>query len=239
MKTATNTDAGKVRTNNEDSILADANRGIFLLADGMGGHNAGEVASDIAVKEAYTYILSEIDRAEEGVDYFYILEEALFRAHKAIQEKAKTDIKFHRMGTTLVELLVIDDKAYICHAGDSRAYLFRKTLRRLTKDHTVGDSWVEKGYMTREQVPPQQWHTLTQSVGIGDYPVPDKKMVRLKPRDILLLCSDGLTDMLEDAEIEALVKQHDADLQAIAASLIEEANNKGGRDNISLILVAI
>lgn len=237
MKTATNTDAGKVRTNNEDSILADANRGIFLLADGMGGHNAGEVASDIAIKEAYTYILSEIDRAEEGVDYFYILEEALFKAHKAIQAKAKTNIKFHRMGTTLVEVLVRNDNAYVCHAGDSRAYLFRSTIKRLTKDHTVGDSWVEKGYMTREQVPPQQWHTLTQSVGIGDYPVPDKKMVRLKSGDILLLCSDGLTDMLTDEEIADLLKQHGANLQAIAASLIEEANNKGGRDNISVVIV--
>lgn len=108
--------------------------------------------------------MSEIERAADGMDYFGILKESLFRAHKAIQEKAKTDIRFNGMGTTLVELLVRDDKAYICHAGDSRAYLFRKTLRRLTKDHTVGDSWVEKGYMTREQVPPQQWHTLTQAI---------------------------------------------------------------------------
>lgn len=237
MKTATNTDAGKVRTNNEDSILVDANRGIFLLADGMGGHNAGEVASDLAVKAAYRYILSEINRAEDEMDCFGILEEALFRAHKAIQEKAKTDLRFNGMGTTLVELLVRDDKAYIFHAGDSRAYLFRKTLRRLTKDHTVGDSWVEKGYMTREQVPPQQWHTLTQSVGIGDYPAPDKKTLKLKPGDTLLLCSDGLTDMLEDAEIEALFKQHGADLQNIVEALIEEANNKGGRDNISVVIV--
>lgn len=237
MNTATKTDAGKVRTNNEDSMLVDAERGIFLLADGMGGHNAGEVASDLAVKEAYTYILSEIERAEDGMDYFGILKEALFRAHKAIQEKAKTDIRFNGMGTTLVELLVRDDKAYICHAGDSRAYLFRKTLRRLTKDHTVGDSWVEKGYMTREQVPPQQWHTLTQAAGIGNYPAPDKKTFKLKPGDTLLLCSDGLTDMLEDAEIEALFKQHDAELQNIVDALIEEANNKGGRDNISVVIV--
>jgi len=181
----------------------------------------------------------------------------------------------------------------------SRVYLFRDRLELLTKDHTVGDSWVEKGYMTKEQVPPQQWHSLTQAVGIGDYPVPDKMTVELKHGDILLLCSDGLTDMLTDEEIAAILKKdtkeftrkkispsplslptgqagspsrgedvskssrnedvpnispplrggdkgegdicglthRNNEISEIADSLVAEANNKGGRDNISVVIV--
>jgi len=239
MKAAWRTDAGKVRTNNEDSIKIDAEHGIFLLADGMGGHNAGEVASDIAVNEAYAYILQEIKKADDETSIFGVLEEALFRAHHAIKERAKFDIRLHGMGTTLVELLIKDEKAYLCHAGDSRAYLFRDTLQRLTRDHTVGDSWVEQGFMKRDQVPLQQWHMLTQAVGIGADPVPDKKTVELKQGDILMLCSDGLTDMLTDNEISKIIEENKEDINRPADALISEANSKGGRDNISVALVNI
>jgi len=277
MKIVSKTDTGKVRTNNEDSILVDAERVIFLLADGMGGHNAGEVASAIAVKAAHSFIQNKLDPAQDDENILLILEEALVSAHNAIKERAATHVNLLNMGTTLVELLVRDGNAYVCHAGDSRAYLFRNTLQRLTRDHTVGDSYVEKGYMTREQVPPQQWHMLTQAVGIGDYPVPDKMTVELKPGDILLLCSDGLTDMLTDEDIAAILKRKktppsplsspsrgedgsrsasllskdgtdsspplrggdegEGEINKIADSLVAEANNKGGRDNISVVIV--
>jgi len=237
MKIATKTDIGRVRTNNEDSILVDQERGIFLLADGMGGHNAGEVASKLAVDAAHDFLKDRISTIESDEELLRALDAAIIRAHEAIKEKAASDIKLRGMGTTLVALVTKNEKAYICHAGDSRAYLLRESLERLTKDHTVGDSWVEKGYMTREQVPPQQWHMLTQAVGVGDYPVPDKKMVELKHGDILLLCSDGLTDMLTDEEIENIIKGYKDNIYETVDILIRETNNKGGRDNISLILI--
>jgi PPM family protein phosphatase len=283
MKIASKTDTGKVRTNNEDSILIDQERGIFILADGMGGHNAGEVASKIAVDTVHDFLKERIGINESAEKILHALDGAILKAHDAIKEKAVSDINFRGMGTTLVVLVVRNEKAYLCHAGDSRAYLFRDSLERLTKDHTVGDSWVEKGYMTREQVPAQQWHSLTQAVGVGDYPVPDKITVELKPGDVLLLCSDGLTDMLPDDEIAAILSpsplsspsrgedgsksalplSKDAsnispplrggdegeddvcgftygltsNINEIAESLVTEANNKGGRDNISVVLV--
>ena len=239
MIAVSKTDIGKVRTNNEDSILVDQERGIFLLADGMGGHNAGEVASKIAVDTVYDFLKDIICNTEDDGEILHAIETAVMKAHEAVKEKAVSDINFRGMGTTFVVLVIKNEKSYLCHAGDSRAYLMRDNLEQLTKDHTVGDSWVEKGYMAREQVPPQQWHMLTQAVGTGNDLVPDKKTGLLKPGDILLLCSDGLTDMLEDMEIEAILKKDNNEINEIADSLVAEANNKGGRDNISLILVAI
>ncbi|MHB8883261.1 MAG: PP2C family protein-serine/threonine phosphatase [Thermodesulfovibrionales bacterium] len=239
MIVASKTDVGKVRTNNEDSILIDQVRGIFILADGMGGHNAGEVASRLAVDVAYDSLKDRLDTIDSDEEILNALDAAVMKAHEAIREKAESDINLRGMGTTIVILVIKNEKAYICHAGDSRAYIMRDTLEQLTKDHTVGDSWVGKGYMPREQVPPQQWHMLTQAVGSGDYPVPDKKTVKLETGDILLLCSDGLTDMLTDEDIAGILKKDKDNISEVVDSLVTEANSKGGRDNVSLILVAI
>ncbi len=237
MIVASKTDAGKVRTNNEDSILVDQERGIFLLADGMGGHNAGEVASRLAVDTVHDYLKDIIATIEGDDEILHALDAAVMKANEAIKGKASSDINLRGMGTTLVVLVIKNSKAYLCHAGDSRAYLFRSTLKRLTKDHTVGDSYVEKGYMTREQVPPQQWHILTQSVGTDTDLSPDKKAVGLKPGDILLLCSDGLTNMLTDEDIENAVRIGGNSISETVENLLAMANNRGGRDNISVILI--
>lgn len=269
MKAASKTDTGKIRTNNEDRILMDKEHGIFILADGMGGHNAGEVASELAVREAHSFILNKLDAAKNDSAILSVLEEAILKAHDVVREKASTDLSLSGMGTTLVELIIKGEKAYICHAGDSRAYLFRDKLERLTKDHTMGDYLVERKIMTREEVPPQQWHSLTQAVGVGDYPAPDKITIELKHGDLLFLCSDGLTDMLADDEIEKIIKENETFMPKRGTQgkgnnpssphfgkggmggfsdedyidktgdvLIEEANKKGGRDNISVVLVS-
>ena len=239
MTIATKTDAGRVRTNNEDSILVDQERGIFLLADGMGGHNAGEVASKLAVDAAHDYLKDRISMIESDEELLRALDAAIMRAHEAIKAKAASDIQLRGMGTTLVALVTKNEKAYICHAGDSRAYLLRDSLKQLTKDHTMGEYLVEQKIMSREKVPAQQWHTLTQAVGTGENLIPDKNKIGLKSGDILLLCSDGLSDLLENVEIAALLKNDKNNMNKIADSLLAEANNRGGRDNISLILVAI
>jgi len=244
---------GLVRQGNEDFIHVDDDLGIYLLADGMGGHNAGEVASELAVKTAHAYLAERIASAspDEIPD---ILSEAMKAAHVAVNAKAKTDFSLMGMGTTLVEIIVRNDKAFICHAGDSRAYLYHNTLQRLTRDHTMGDQLLENNILPRERIPEKQWHTLTQAVGVGDLPIPDMKQIELVSGDMLLLCSDGFTDMLTDAEIGALIAggadastpyprqrgtSGNSDLKNIAQGLVDAANNKGGRDNISVVLVRI
>lgn len=237
MKVAWKTELGHVRNNNEDALLIDEKNAIFLLADGMGGHNAGEVASDIAVKEAYAFILQEIEQAGDARAVLNIMEEAVYRAHRAIKARAETDEALYGMGTTLVELYMRSGNAFICHVGDSRAYLFRNTLRRITRDHTVGDSYIEQGSPESEKVPRRMWHALTQAVGTRASPVPDIKSIELLSGDIFLLCSDGLTDMLSDDDIQDIVAGHKGEMNSVVEALVSCANNKGGKDNISLIAV--
>lgn len=237
MNVAWKTDTGSVRETNEDKLLIDEERGIFLLADGLGGHNAGEVASDLAVSAAYAYILKEISSAGNGREVLGVMEQALCSAHQAVQIRAASSPDFHGMGTTLVELYIHGGQAYLCHAGDSRAYLFREGLERITRDHTVGDAYVESGQMENDKVPPRLWHVLTQSVGTNTPPVPDKKQIGLSEGDILLICSDGLTDMLSDEEIQRIMLSHRYALKTMVETLSDHANSKGGRDNISVIAI--
>lgn len=239
MNVAWKTDTGSLRPINEDRILVDAERGIFLLADGLGGHNAGEIASDLAVNEAYAYIAGEMALAADESAILSIMEEALCCAHRAIQAKAATDRNLQGMGTTLVELCILNRYAYVCHAGDSRAYLFRNVLKRITRDHTVGDSCVERGEMVSDKVPPRLWHVLTQAVGTNNCPVPDKTKIEVSPGDILIVCSDGLTDMLTDEEIQQVIMNHRDEVGEIVEALAADANSKGGKDNISVISIGI
>jgi len=251
MNSAHATHTGLVRKNNEDCILTDDNLRIYLLADGIGGHNAGEVASCLAVEAVYGVLRSNI--AHTAVDgYFELMVHAMHAAHWEISSKALTDLSFAKMGTTLVVAVLRKNMAYIAHAGDSRCYLFRRgtqchpdpllkgegnKIRRLTRDHTVGDHQLASG-ISIEQIPKKKFHTLTQSVGCGDPPTTDFIIAELKQGDLLLLCSDGLTDMLSDAEIEAILANKDANLDVLTSDLVDAANAKGGRDNISVVLVA-
>lgn len=247
MTSAHATHPGLVRKNNEDSILTDDNLRIYLLADGIGGHNAGEVASSIAVEAVYGVLRANI--ANTAVDgYFELMVHAIHAAHWEICSKALTDLSFARMGTTLVVAVMRENKAYIVHAGDSRCYLFPNSsydphlkrggdkIIRLTRDHTVGDHQLASGIPFGE-IPKKKFHTLTQSVGCGDPPSPDFIITELRQGDLLLICSDGLTDMVSDDELEAILVDRGADLDALAAELVNAANANGGRDNISVVLV--
>jgi serine/threonine protein phosphatase PrpC len=238
MTSASATHPGLIRPDNEDFILADDDLGVYLLADGMGGHNAGEVASELAVNIAHTYLVERLLSAGNN-EIPTLLSEAMYAAHEAVNMKARNDLSLMGMGATLVEVIIRGNKAFICHAGDSRAYHYRHALHRITRDHTVGDHILENNLLSREQIPAKQWHTLTQAVGFGAPPVPDFNQVDLLSDDMLLLCSDGLTDMLTDEEIETILKGGNFNINGITKSLIEAANIKGGRDNISVVLVKI
>jgi len=235
---------GLVRQNNEDCVRADDSLGIYLLADGIGGHNAGEVASALAVETAYSVLRSNIAHTEVG-GYFELMVHAMHTAHWEINTRAYSDVTYLKMGTTLVVAVLREGKAYIVNAGDSRCYLFqrafgcdsaRNAFKRLTHDHTVGDQLLACGISIGE-IPKKQFHTLTQSIGCGDPPYPDFNIAEVKRGDVLLICSDGLTDMLTDAEIEAVLADDDASLDTLVARLVDAANANGGRDNISVVLV--
>lgn len=241
---------GLVRQNNEDCIRTDDALGIYLLADGIGGHNAGEVASALAVATVYSVLRANL--AHTAVDdYFELMVHALHAAHWEIYTKARTDPDLAKMGTTLVSVVVRDDRAYIVNAGDSRCYLFqrefylrpdplldrgRHKFRRLTHDHTVGQQMLASGVPLGD-IPRKQFHALTRSLGCANPPDPDFSVVRIAQGDLLLICSDGLTDMLTDAEIEDRIADGPSDLQLLAAALVDAANARGGRDNVSVVLV--
>jgi PPM family protein phosphatase len=246
---------GLVRQNNEDCIRIDDTLGIYLLADGIGGHNAGEVASALAVDTVYAALSSGVATTKPD-DLFDLMVNAVHAAHREVNIRARTSLSCLGMGTTLVVIVVRESTAYSAHVGDSRAYLFKSppfqphphpdhplqgegtTIHRLTTDHTMGDQLLANG-IPRDQIPEKQFHTLTQSVGSGEPPIPDFTTVELRPGDMLLLCSDGLTDMLTDNEIEAILAKRYENLEALAGNLIDAANANGGRDNVSVVLVKI
>jgi protein phosphatase len=245
MISAHATHPGLVRQNNEDCIRTDDNLGIYLLADGIGGHNAGEVASALAVETAYAVLRSNIAHTE--VDgYFELMVHAMHTAHWEIVSKAQSCSSLNRMGTTLVVAVLRNERVYIVNAGDSRCYLFQVgspskmsgiSFKRLTNDHTVGDQLLASGIAVG-QIPRKKFHTLTKSVGCGDPPYPDFCSVDFKQGDMILICSDGLTDMLSDAEIESIIGNGGIGLDSLAVDLVNAANANGGRDNISIVLVA-
>jgi len=239
MKADYKTDTGKQRKHNEDSLIVDAKRDIFIVADGMGGHRAGEMASRIAVEVVYDYLLASADQTSGGKDIHELLRTALFKAHDAIMASTINNLPLKGMGTTLVIMIIRGNRAYICHVGDSRAYLIRREdIRMVTKDQTVGEYVVRHKKMRTEEVPRKFWHTLTQAVGVTKKIVPESKDFELRTGDILLLCSDGLSDMLSDKELLGIIKKNRGkNFDDTARMLVETANKKGGSDNISVVLV--
>lgn len=250
MIAASATHPGLLRKNNEDCIRTDDRCGIYLLADGVGGHNAGEVASALAVETVYGIVRSNL--AHTAVDdYFELMVHALHTAHWEIQSKAQADPLMAGMGTTLVFAVILENKAYVVSVGDSRCYHFQRgyyagsdpllgtgehRFRQLTHDHTLGDQLLSKG-VPLDQIPRSHFHALTRSLGCGNPPFPDLAVVEVGQEDLLLLCSDGLSDMLPDTEIEAILAEESISLQQVADRLVDAANARGGRDNISVVLV--
>ncbi|HVM40554.1 MAG TPA: Stp1/IreP family PP2C-type Ser/Thr phosphatase [Acidimicrobiia bacterium] len=223
------TDVGRSRSANEDAFLCDDDRLLYAVADGMGGHRAGEVASSTAL-EAVS------DRAVDGTP----LDEAIRDANTVVFEKAQANPDMRGMGTTLTAMQIVEGTARIAHVGDSRAYLLRDgQLTRVTDDHSLVEELVREGRLTPDQaaVHPQR-SVITRALGIDDDVVVDTYEVELRSGDRLLLCSDGLTSMLRDDRILDLLRRT-ADPQTAADALVEAANAAGGDDNITVVVVDV
>lgn len=236
MKAAYKTDPGKKYTSNEDVVLVDLDNGIFILADGMGGCKGGEVASDMAVQEAYAWVSERKSEAQDAKGLSAILAGAFDQAHSAVREKAFCDPTLKGMGTTLLIMALHGDDALISHVGDSRAYLVRNGITMLTTDHSLENRHGDN-IMVRELFFLKRARVLSQAVGASREISGETVRLKLDMGDIVLLCSDGLTDMISDKLIGEIVMLYGNDLQAAADALVEAANRMGGKDNISVILV--
>jgi serine/threonine protein phosphatase PrpC/CRP-like cAMP-binding protein len=247
------TDVGRQREHNEDNFLVDKKLGLFVVCDGMGGHAAGEVASALAVRTLHEEIKREADIIRDYVaggkggarvskrDVLNVLEFAVNRASNRVHGEAAGDPKKRGMGTTLVALLVVGAQAFMIYVGDSRVYLLRDgVLEQLTEDHTVRNELIKKKKMSREQVEKiAQKNAITRAVGVYEHAEPDTLVLDLVAGDRFLLCSDGLCGYFEEdlETLGRLLSNPDAD--AATRSLIDAANEQGGKDNITAIIVTV
>ena len=233
MNTYSLTDKGKQRSNNQDSYVNyfSSHFALFVVCDGMGGHRAGDTASKVASESIQDYLISAKGRS----DYEKMLVEAVQAANRKVYDLAQTDPDYFNMGTTCVAVLVTGGEAIIAHVGDSRAYLMReRSLRQLTEDHSLVQKLVNQGLLTYEGArnhPDRS--TLTRAVGTDETVKVEVDRLTLEEGDRILLCSDGLTSMVEDETIlEILLSDEEAKNQV--TSLVQAALDKGGADNITV-----
>lgn len=223
------TDIGKARDINQDYYYIpnqDSDLQLFILADGMGGYNGGEVASSFATQSTKSYIENNFNKIEHTKENILnLIKNAIEYANMVVFEKAKNNSELQGMGTTLDVCLIYNNKIYIGHVGDSRIYRIRgEIIRKLTKDHSYVQQLVEDGKITREEAKnhPKK-NMLTKALGCTAYVEPDIRARNLEPGDILLMCSDGLTNMVEEKEIYKVVKQNPKTASQTLVNLANEA----------------
>ena len=243
------TDTGRVREHNEDAVFANPHLGFVVLADGMGGYNAGEVASSMAT----TRLASELESAlaaraphatdGPGGEAFagQCLRDAVADANAAIFQAAQDEAGYAGMGTTLVAALFFDDRVAVAHVGDSRLYRLRDgTLNLLTHDHSLLQEQIDSGLLSAEEARHSLNRNLvTRALGVDPLVEVDLAEHLVLPDDLYLLCSDGLNDMVPDEEIALALQTLSGHLELAATQLVEMANDQGGRDNVSVILVKV
>lgn len=245
------TDVGCVRDHNEDNFLVDKKLSLFIVADGMGGHAAGEVASAIAVRTVHEEIKRERELLSDFVagargashvttkDVLSLMEHAVQRACVRIHEEAQGDSQKRGMGTTLSALLILGNRGFVAHVGDSRIYMERDgTIQQITEDHTVFNELLKRGKLTPEQIGEMAHkNAITRAVGVYERVDVDTLMIEVVPGDQFLLASDGLTSYLGAKEDLALHIKKGGD--AATKSLLDFAKGEGGSDNITVILVSL
>jgi PPM family protein phosphatase len=234
------TDPGLARENNEDSVTFDEPTRLAILADGMGGYNAGEIASGMAtafIKSELGRWLSQAGRYANAREVRRAMEICVDNANRSIFNAANSNSQYSGMGTTLVLGVFQDGRAMLGHIGDSRCYRMRGgELSQVTKDHSLLQEQMDAGLITAEQAATSSNKNLvTRALGVEDAVLLEVNEHRVEPGDIYLMCSDGLSDMVDDENI-AEILANDTPLEQKAAQLVDAANANGGRDNISVLL---
>jgi serine/threonine protein phosphatase PrpC len=243
------TDTGRVREHNEDAIGSDPDIGLMVLADGMGGYNAGEVASGIAVQivselateGAARENRDEIDPHSGLMRQSIVLRDAVYRANKIIYQTAQSQTNCEGMGTTIVAAMFYDNKISIAHVGDSRAYRLRGgAFEQVTLDHSLLQELVDRGFYSAEEAQRStNRNYVTRALGVESSVEVEVHEHEVLEDDVYLLCSDGLPDMVEDEDIHLTISTFSASLDVVGKQLIELANDHGGRDNISVQLAQV
>ncbi len=250
------TDVGRTRDNNEDNFFISDAEPLCIVADGMGGHNSGEVASAFAiraVRDFYDRTLVDPDieaelrrklpawpfkrRPPEHPEERRLVQ-AIMLANQIVHDKATSSAEFQGMGTTIVGAYFIETGMYLVHIGDSRGYRIRgNTVERITRDHSLADEYLAMGILRKEELEffPYK-NVVTRALGLGPTVEPEVNFVTIVPGDVFLFCSDGLTDPLSDETIRDLVAENSDDLEGACRALVAAANAAGGPDNITVVL---
>ncbi len=238
MRSFSITDIGEKRQINQDYVFCEENGvgglpNLFIVADGMGGHNAGDYASRFCV-EAFT----ERIRSNQQKTPIGMISDALQYTNDLLLEEASAKNDLQGMGTTFVVATIIDSVLYVANVGDSRLYIIRDGIKQITEDHSLVEEMAKNGEIDRKDM---RFHPnkniITRALGANTTVTPDYFEVELAEGDIVLMCSDGLTNMMEDKEIMDIVREYAGDLESAAGTLVKRANENGGKDNISIIIV--
>lgn len=237
MKIFSVTDMGRKRQINQDYVFTSPQKvgrlpNLFVVADGMGGHNAGDFASKYTVEAVVDFILDSEEQNPKD-----ILESAIVKANEALNKKAKESIELEGMGTTLVVATVIEDILLVANVGDSRLYLINDQITQITADHSLVAEMVRLGEIDQNiaKVHPDK-NIITRAIGVGPKVKIDLFEEKLKKGDFILMCSDGLTNMIEDEDIKIII-QNQIDIEKKGNELIRVANANGGQDNIAVIII--
>ncbi len=236
LKTFSITDIGQKRKQNQDYVFTSEIplgplSNLFIVADGMGGHNAGDYAS----KHAIERIVEEVEKSKDSP--VETLERAIQSANRYIRVKSRENEDMNGMGTTVVAATITDDVMYVANVGDSRLYIINTEIKQITVDHSLVEEMVRMGGINREQAREHQdKNIITRAIGAEDELEIDFFQVGLKKGDFILLCSDGLTNMIEDEDIRMILLGQ-KDIVGKAEALVEAANRNGGKDNITVVLI--
>ncbi len=237
LRTCSLTDIGKKRTVNQDYVFTSVAQigklsNLFVVADGMGGHNAGDIASKYTVEK----LIAAIEETKE-TNIGKILETGIKQANAKLRKKASQSEILHGMGTTLVAASISDNILYVGNVGDSRLYVIGREIRQITRDHSLVEEMVRLGEINKEQAKghPDK-NIITRAIGAGDEVKVDVFEYDMKKDDTVLMCSDGLSNMIDDDEIFIIMNKKDS-IKDKAKNLIDLANKNGGKDNIAVIII--
>lgn len=239
MKAYAKTDIGSKRSMNQDYMYCNTEpvgsfKNLLIVADGMGGHRAGDYASRLCVET----MVQSLEKSAHKTPVS-LFEEAVTAANKAVFEESASHVEYEGMGTTVVACTLEENTLYIANIGDSRLYLIRDGIEQITDDHSLVEEMVKQGNITESEarIHPQK-NIITRALGINEEVQADFFEIDVEQGDVIMLCSDGLSNMIEDEDMEYIVKNSDT-LQTAAESLVARANENGGNDNITVVLAEV
>ena len=239
MKAYAKTDIGSKRSMNQDYMYFNTEpvgsfQNLLIVADGMGGHRAGDYASRLCVET----MVQSLEKSAHKTPVS-LFEEAVTAANKAVFEESASHVEYEGMGTTVVACTLQENTLYIANIGDSRLYLIRDGIEQITDDHSLVEEMVKQGNITESEarIHPQK-NIITRALGINEEVQADFFEIDVEQGDVIMLCSDGLSNMIEDEDMEYIVKNSDT-LQTAAESLVARANENGGNDNITVVLAEV